>query len=70
MNLLKANPIPVQRRQSYLPEADLLGGSYIVNVYDSKGCVGTTTSAILLTTYIQLDKDLNVVVARLLLVPI
>ncbi len=27
-------------------EANLLGGSYIVNVYDDKGCIGTSTATI------------------------
>ena len=42
-------------------EADLLGGSYIVNVYDDKGCIGTTTAAITIDPYIALDK-VNVVI--------
>lgn len=37
-------------------EANLLGGSYIVNVYDDKGCMGTSTTAITIAPYIQLDK--------------
>lgn len=44
-------------------EANLSGGSYIVNVYDSKGCIGTTTAAITIAPYIQLDK-VNVNVTR------
>nr|WP_315141126.1 T9SS type B sorting domain-containing protein [uncultured Flavobacterium sp.] len=42
-------------------EADLLGGSYIVNVYDDKGCIGTSTASIDIAPYIQLDQ-VNVVV--------
>ncbi|TAF68525.1 MAG: chromophore lyase, partial [Flavobacterium sp.] len=42
-------------------EADLLGGSYIVNVYDDKGCIGTSTATIDIAPYIQLDQ-VNVVV--------
>lgn len=42
-------------------EADLLGGSYIVNVYDDKGCIGTSTASIGIAPYIQLDQ-VNVLV--------
>jgi len=42
-------------------EANLLGGSYIVNVYDDKGCIGTSTATITIAPYIQLDQ-VNVVV--------
>lgn len=42
-------------------EANLLGGSYIVNVYDDKGCIGTSTASIDIAPYVQLDK-VNVVV--------
>ncbi|MFH6970007.1 T9SS type B sorting domain-containing protein [Flavobacterium petrolei] len=42
-------------------EANLIGGSYIVNVYDDKGCKGTTTAAITIDPYIALDK-VNVVI--------
>ena len=44
-------------------EANLSGGSYEVNVYDSKGCIGTSTTAIDIAPYIQLDK-VNVNVTR------
>ncbi|MFV8333189.1 T9SS type B sorting domain-containing protein [Flavobacterium sp. GSP14] len=37
-------------------EGNLLGGSYLVNVYDSKGCVGTTTAPITIAPYVALDK--------------
>ncbi|MFV8351881.1 T9SS type B sorting domain-containing protein [Flavobacterium sp. XS2P14] len=37
-------------------EGNLLGGSYLVNVYDSKGCVGTTTAPITIESYVALDK--------------
>lgn len=36
-------------------EADLGGGSYIVNVFDSNGCRGTTTAPITIAPYIALD---------------
>lgn len=42
-------------------EGNLAGGSYIVNVYDSKGCIGTTTAPITIAPYVALDK-VNVVV--------
>ncbi len=44
-------------------EANLSGGSYIVNVYDNKGCMGTSTAAITINPYIQLDQ-VNVNVTR------
>ncbi|MFG6685195.1 T9SS type B sorting domain-containing protein [Mariniflexile sp. HNIBRBA6329] len=34
-------------------ELDFLGGSYIINVYDNKGCLGTTTATI--EPYIKLE---------------
>ncbi|WP_339919617.1 T9SS type B sorting domain-containing protein [uncultured Flavobacterium sp.] len=37
-------------------EGNLLGGSYIVNVYDSKGCFGTTTGPITIAPYVALVK--------------
>ena len=37
-------------------EANLSGGSYIVNVYDSKNCIGTSTAPITIAPYIALDK--------------
>ncbi|MFV5687328.1 T9SS type B sorting domain-containing protein [Flavobacterium sp. ZT3R25] len=37
-------------------EANLLGGSYTVNVYDNKGCLGTTTAPIVINPFIALDK--------------
>ncbi|MBW4362435.1 T9SS type B sorting domain-containing protein, partial [Flavobacterium taihuense] len=41
------NPIPVQKGDNPIfTETDLLGGSYTINVYDSKGCLGTTTAII------------------------
>lgn len=41
------NPDPVQRgdNATYI-ETDLLGGSYVINVYDDKGCSGSTTATI------------------------
>ncbi|WP_348811958.1 T9SS type B sorting domain-containing protein [Flavobacterium maritimum] len=42
-------------------EANLTGGSYIVNVYDSKGCMGTTAAPIVIDPFVELDK-VNVVV--------
>lgn len=35
---------------------DLTGGTYIVNVYDNKGCVGTAPAPIVINPYIALDK--------------
>ncbi|MGL2987974.1 T9SS type B sorting domain-containing protein [Flavobacterium sp. RSSA_27] len=43
-------------------EADLLGGSYVVNVFDSNGCSGTTTAPITIAPFVQLDKvNVNVI---------
>nr|WP_315197640.1 T9SS type B sorting domain-containing protein [uncultured Flavobacterium sp.] len=42
-------------------EANLKGGSYIVNVYDSKGCVGNPLAPIVINPFISLDK-INVTV--------
>lgn len=42
-------------------EADYAGGTYVVNVYDDKGCIGTSATAITIAPYVQLDK-VNVVV--------
>lgn len=36
-------------------ESDASGGSYTVNVYDDQGCLGTTTAAITINPYIELD---------------
>ncbi|CAM3599026.1 T9SS type B sorting domain-containing protein [Flavobacterium chungbukense] len=45
--LRNGNPVAVQRGDSpVFTESDLLGGSYVINVYDDKGCVGTTTATI------------------------
>ncbi|WP_064714908.1 SprB repeat-containing protein, partial [Flavobacterium succinicans] len=58
------NPIPVQKSDNpiYIEE-DFSGGSYIVNVYDNKGCKGTSTTPIIIAPYVQLDK-VNVNVTR------
>lgn len=41
------NPVAVQRGDNpVFIEADLLGGNYVINVYDDKGCVGTATATI------------------------
>ncbi|MBZ4035740.1 T9SS type B sorting domain-containing protein [Flavobacterium sp. 17A] len=41
------NPVAVQRGDNpVFTESDLLGGNYVINVYDDKGCVGTTTARI------------------------
>ncbi|MFD2550708.1 T9SS type B sorting domain-containing protein [Bizionia sediminis] len=45
-------------------EANVLGGSYVINVYDSNGCVGTTTATInpyteLLMPTINIDSPIN-----------
>nr|WP_314895745.1 T9SS type B sorting domain-containing protein [uncultured Flavobacterium sp.] len=37
-------------------EANLLGGTYTVNVYDSKGCIGTAPATITIVPFIALDK--------------
>lgn len=41
------NPVAVQRGDNpvYI-ESDLLGGNYVINVYDDKGCLGTATASI------------------------
>ncbi|KVV13503.1 T9SS type B sorting domain-containing protein [Flavobacterium sp. TAB 87] len=45
--LRNGNPIPVQRGDNPIyRETDLLGGTYLINVYDDKGCLGTTTATI------------------------
>ncbi|PRZ26214.1 T9SS type B sorting domain-containing protein [Flavobacterium granuli] len=45
--LRDGNPIPVQRGDNPVyTETDLLGGRYVINVYDTNGCVGTTTATI------------------------
>lgn len=45
--LKNGNPIPVQRGDNpVLIESDLLGGNYVINVYDTNGCLGTTTAII------------------------
>jgi len=36
-------------------ESDASGGSYIVNVYDDQGCLGTTAAAITINPYVELD---------------
>ncbi|MCZ8229980.1 SprB repeat-containing protein, partial [Flavobacterium sp.] len=58
------NGTPVQFGASNVyTEGDLSGGSYIVNVYDNKGCKGTSTTPIIIAPYVQLDK-INVNVTR------
>jgi len=48
------NPTPVQKGGSpTFTEVDLLGGSYTINVYDSKGCLGTTTATI--SPFVKID---------------
>lgn len=42
--------------QSVYTVSDLAGGSYIVNVYDDKGCVGTAAAQVVVNPYIALDK--------------
>lgn len=42
-------------------ESDLLGGTYTVNVYDNKGCMGTAPATITIAPFIALDK-INVAV--------
>ena len=36
-------------------ESDGVGGNYIINVYDDNGCVGNTSSTIIINPYIELD---------------
>ncbi len=36
-------------------ESDLSSGSYVVNVYDDKGCLGTSTAPITIAPFISLD---------------
>ena len=36
-------------------ESDLAGGTYTINVYDDEGCIGSTTTAIVIDPYIDLD---------------
>ena len=36
-------------------EANLTGGSYTVNVFDDKGCVGSTTTPITIVPYVELE---------------
>jgi len=45
--LKNGNSVPVQRGDNpvYI-EPDLLGGNYVINVYDTNGCLGTTTATI------------------------
>jgi gliding motility-associated-like protein len=42
-------------------EADVLGGTYTVNVYDSNGCMGTAASTVTINPFIALD-EINVTV--------
>ncbi|TRX32076.1 T9SS type B sorting domain-containing protein, partial [Flavobacterium sp. ZT3R18] len=44
-------------------EADLLGGNYVVKVYDSKGCLPGTSVSVPIAKYIALDK-INVVINK------
>jgi gliding motility-associated-like protein len=37
-------------------EANLAGGSYLVNVYDSQGCMGSALAPIIIAPYVALDK--------------
>ncbi|WP_211319938.1 T9SS type B sorting domain-containing protein [Flavobacterium aquicola] len=40
-------------------ESDVAGGSYVVNVYDDKGCLGSTTAPIVINRFISLE-DINI----------
>jgi len=45
--LRDGNAVPVQRGDSNVyTESDLLGHSYVINVYDTNGCLGSTTATI------------------------
>ncbi|WP_223151063.1 T9SS type B sorting domain-containing protein [Flavobacterium sp. GP15] len=58
--LRDGNPIPVQRVDNPIyTETDLLGGNYVINVYDNNGCIGTTTATI--NPFIGLD-EIDVIV--------
>ncbi|WP_413999771.1 T9SS type B sorting domain-containing protein [Flavobacterium sp. W1B] len=51
------NPIAVQRGTSNsYTELDYAGGTYTVNVYDNKGCMGSSTTLITIVPYVSLDK--------------
>ena len=51
------NGLMVQRgtSNSYI-ESDLLGGSFTINVFDDKGCMGSTLVPIVINPFISLDK--------------
>jgi hypothetical protein len=51
----------VQFSSNNVYRSEPLGGSYIVNVYDSKGCIGTTTAPYHIAPYVALD-EVNVFV--------
>ncbi|WP_347051349.1 T9SS type B sorting domain-containing protein [Flavobacterium olei] len=45
--LRDGNAVPVQRGDSNVyTESDLLGHAYVINVYDTNGCLGSTTATI------------------------
>jgi gliding motility-associated-like protein len=37
-------------------ESDLSGGTYVINVYDDKGCLGTTTNTLTIDPFTELDE--------------
>ncbi|WP_433765035.1 T9SS type B sorting domain-containing protein [Flavobacterium ginsenosidimutans] len=50
------NGVVVQKgAENVYTEADFLGGSYTVNVYDDNGCMGTTAATSVITPFISLD---------------
>lgn len=50
------NPIPVKKGgEPFYVVRDLSGGTYTVNVYDSKGCVGTAPTTVEVKPFIVLD---------------
>ncbi len=56
------NGVVVQKgADNVYSEADFLGGSYTVNVYDDNGCMGSTTGTAVVNPFISLD-DINVTV--------
>ena len=56
------NGVVVQRTtENVYKESDFAGGNYTVNVYDDKGCMGSSTGTITLNPFISLDK-INVAV--------
>jgi gliding motility-associated-like protein len=63
--LRNGNPIAVQRGDNPIyTETDLLGGNYVINVFDSKGCLGTSTAVIKPFLGIDFDATSAVMVTK------